>query len=72
MLEDDGGTTVASLNVDEGAVGMEFVNVYSATPNDPTLKLAITLGTDGHTKYIDIKKGTFSGDHRMSWRLMGQ
>jgi len=72
VLEDDAGTAIASLNVDEGAVGMEFVNVYSATPNDPTLKLAITLGTDGHTKYIDIKKGTFSGDHRMSWRLMGQ
>jgi hypothetical protein len=47
---------VPSLNVDEGAVGMEFVNVYSSTPNDPTLKLAITLGTNGKTKYIDIAK----------------
>jgi hypothetical protein len=61
-----------SINVDEGAVGMEFVNVYSSTPNDPTLKLAITLGTNGKTIYIDLAKAAFLGDHRMSWRLMGQ
>ncbi|HEY8242013.1 MAG TPA: PilC/PilY family type IV pilus protein [Casimicrobiaceae bacterium] len=72
VVEDDTGTVVASLNVDEGAVGMEFINVYSTTPNDPTLKIAITLGTDGRTMYIDLAKGIFSGDHRMSWRLMGQ
>jgi type IV pilus assembly protein PilY1 len=69
---EEGGAVVASINVDEGAVGMEFVNVYSSTPNDPTLKLAITLGTNGKTIYIDLAKAAFLGDHRMSWRLMGQ
>ena len=72
VVEDDGGTVVASYPVDEGAVGMEFINVYSADPNDPTLKLAITLGTDGKTKFVDIAKSAIVGDHRMSWRLMGQ
>ncbi len=71
QLVDSGGNPVASVKVDEGAVGMELVNLYSETPNDPTLKLAITLGTDGKTMYISLKKGTLSGDHRMSWRLMG-
>ncbi len=51
---------------------MEFVNVYSDTPNDPTLKLAITLGSDGKTMYIDLAKSLISGDHRMSWRLLGR
>ena len=57
---------------DDGAVGMEFVNIYSDTPNDPTLKLAITLGSDGTTMYIDLAKSLISGDHRMSWRLLGR
>ncbi|MEO8486778.1 MAG: PilC/PilY family type IV pilus protein [Betaproteobacteria bacterium] len=61
-----------SISAPEGAVGMEFVNIYSDTPNDPTLKLAITLGTTGKTIYIDLAKGTIAGDHRMSWRLIGQ
>jgi hypothetical protein len=69
---EDGGSVVDALGVDEGAVGMEFINVFSSTPNDPTLKLAITLGTNGTTMYIDLAKGIFSGDHRMSWRLLGQ
>jgi type IV pilus assembly protein PilY1 len=66
------GDIVDALEVDEGAVGMEFINVFSTTPNDPTLKLAITLGTNGTTMYIDLAKGSVSGDHRMSWRLLGQ
>ena len=47
---------VARVSAEEGAVGMEFVNIYSDTPNDPTLKLAITLGSDGKTMYIDLAK----------------
>ena len=71
---DSSGTcgVVDALDVAEGAVGMEFVNIFSTTPNDPTLKLAITLGTTGKTMYIDLEKGSVSGDHRMSWRLLGQ
>jgi type IV pilus assembly protein PilY1 len=72
QLVDSGGAAMASSYAKEGAVGMEFINIYSDTPNDPTLKLAITLGSDGKTIYIDLKKGSLSGDHRMSWRLMGQ
>jgi type IV pilus assembly protein PilY1 len=72
QLVDGTGAAVASTAAPEGAVGMEFVNIYSDTPNDPTLKLAITLGSDGKTQYIDLIKNSISGDHRMSWRLIGQ
>ena len=72
QLEDSGGSAIASKPVDEGAVGMEFVNLYSDNPNDPTLMLAITLGTDGSTMYVPVAKNSVIGDHRMSWRLMGQ
>ena len=47
QLVDSGGAAVASTYAKDGAVGMEFINIYSETPNDPTLKLAITLGSDG-------------------------
>jgi type IV pilus assembly protein PilY1 len=72
VVETSSGTVVDALPVAAGSVGMEFVDVYSATPDDPTLKLAITLGTDGTTMYIDLAKGSVGGDHRMSWRLIGQ
>ncbi|CAG1008358.1 Type IV pilus biogenesis factor PilY1 [Burkholderiales bacterium] len=72
QLIDGGGTVVSSIYAPEGAVGMEFVNIHSDTPNDPTLKLAITLGSDGKTMYVDLKKSSIIGDHRMSWRLIGQ
>ena len=72
QLVDGSGAAVASTAAPEGAVGMEFVNIYSDTPNDPTLKLAITLGSDGKTQYIDLKKLEIGGAHRMSWRLLGQ
>jgi type IV pilus assembly protein PilY1 len=71
LLDEDGDPT-AWIFAEEGAVGMEFVNIYSETPNDPTLKLAITLGTTGKTIYIDLVKNSTFGDHRMSWRLLGQ
>ncbi|HET9337831.1 MAG TPA: PilC/PilY family type IV pilus protein [Casimicrobiaceae bacterium] len=72
QLSDSSGAPTPSIAADEGAVGMEFVNIYSDTPNDPTLKLAITLGTNGKTEYIDLVKNSITGDHRMSWRLIGQ
>lgn len=72
QLVDTSGSPVAEVLAEEGAVGMEFVNIYSDTPNDPTLKLAITLGSDGKTMYIDLAKNLISGDHRMSWRLLGR
>lgn len=70
QLVDSGGNAVSTVEVAEGAVGMEFVNLYSETPNDPTLKLAITLGTN-KVMFVSLKKGVLTGDHRMSWRLMG-
>jgi len=72
QLVDSSGSPIAEYYASEGAVGMEFVNIYSDTPNDPTLKLAITLGSDGKTMYIDLAKNLISGDHRMSWRLLGR
>jgi Tfp pilus tip-associated adhesin PilY1 len=72
QLVDTSGSPVSEFYASEGAVGMEFVNIYSDTPNDPTLKLAITLGSDGKTMYIDLAKNPISGDHRMSWRLLGR
>ena len=72
QLVDTSGNPIAEFYAKEGAVGMEFVNIYSDTPNDPTLKLAITLGSDGKTMYIDLAKNLISGDHRMSWRLLGK
>ena len=72
VLSDGGTGVLPSTPSDEGAVGMDFVNIFQTDPTYPTLKLAITLGSDGKTIYIDLKNPDVQGDHRMSWRLLGR
>jgi type IV pilus assembly protein PilY1 len=71
QIVDEFGNRVSEVYSKLGAVGMEFINIYSTSVNDPTLKFAITLG-DGKTIFIDLAKSTVTGDHRMSWRLLGR
>ena len=72
VLVDSGGAAVASTASAEGAVGMDFVNIFQSDPTYPTLKLAITLGTDGRAMFIPLANPNIAGDHRMSWRLLGR
>jgi type IV pilus assembly protein PilY1 len=73
VLFDGGGAALDGVPVAEGAVGLEIVSF--ATPPGTTqmdMRLAITLGTTGEVRFINLTLPSPPPGHRMSWRLLGQ
>ena len=75
LLENSGGTPVPveSVASAEGAVGLEIVGFDTAPgASQPDIRLAITLGTTGEVRFINVTPPPNLAGHRMSWRLLGQ
>ena len=73
VLFDGGGVPQENAGVAEGGVGLEIVSVD--TPPGTTeldMRLAITLGTTGEPRFINVTLPVLPPGHRMSWRLLGQ
>jgi hypothetical protein len=73
LLDNGGGTPLESVASAEGAVGLEIVGFDTAPgASQPDIRLAITLGTTGEVRFINVTLPPTPAGHRMSWRLLGQ
>jgi type IV pilus assembly protein PilY1 len=73
LLQDSGGATLESMAQAEGAVGLEIVGFDTAPgASQPDIRLAITLGTTGEVRFVNVTLPPTVTGHRMSWRLLGQ
>ncbi len=74
LLTDDGGAVTESIQIAEGAVGLDIIKVYDADETlstTPGMKVRITT-TTGQTITKSFKLPDIFGAHRMSWRLIGE
>ena len=73
LREKDGEPFVESIYSAEGAVGVELIKLYKGEgATQPTVRVAITRGTDGKMTSFPVNLPGGTADHRMSWRLLGQ
>jgi len=73
LREKDGEPFVESIYSAEGAVGVELIKLYKGEGvTQPTVRVAITRGTDGKMTSFPVNLPGGSAQHRMSWRLLGQ
>ena len=73
LRETDGGAFVDHIYSAEGAVGVELIKLYKGEgAAQPTVRVAITLGSDGKMISFPVNLPGVSAQHRMSWRLLGQ
>jgi hypothetical protein len=70
-LQDSGGSFVESLDIDEGAAGIELIALDSSTASGmPDVRLSVTQLRDGTLKTFRIALPPLVSKHRMSWRLI--
>ena len=71
-LQDGGGSFVESLNIDEGAAGIELIAMESPSVSTgmPDIRLSVTQLKDGTLKTFRIALPALVSKHRMSWRAI--
>ena len=72
-LQDSGGTVVESIDIEEGAAGIELIALQSlaATASGiPEIRLSVTQLKDGALRTFKLSLPPLVARHRMSWRLI--
>ena len=73
LFEDTGGTPIESVAIAEGGVGLSIVALDTAAGTAPEVRLVVTTSVkDVMPVILKPKTSALIGDHRMSWRLLGQ
>ncbi len=72
-LQDTGGNFVESIDIAEGAAGIELIALQTgaaAGVGVPDIKLSVTQLKDGTLRTFNISFPPLTSQHRMSWRLI--
>jgi type IV pilus assembly protein PilY1 len=71
-LQESGGSFVESIDIDEGAAGIELIALESSSSASgmPDIRLSVTQLKDGTLKTFRISLPALVSKHRMSWRLI--
>jgi type IV pilus assembly protein PilY1 len=72
-LQDSSGGFVESIDIAEGAAGIELIALQSGSASGvgvPDIKLSVTQLKDGTLRTFDISFPPLVSQHRMSWRLL--
>jgi type IV pilus assembly protein PilY1 len=72
LFDDGGGTPIESVAIPEGGVGLAIVALETATGAAPEVRLVVTTAAKIPPMVFKPKTTALVGDHRMSWRLLGQ
>jgi type IV pilus assembly protein PilY1 len=74
-LQDGGGNTIESVYVPDGAAGLEVVAMYdpACVANCvPDIRLAVVTSVNSQLLTIRARLPAILGNHRISWRQLGQ
>ncbi len=70
-LQDSGGSFVESIDIDEGAAGIELIALESSSASGmPDIRLSVTQLKDATLRTFRISLPPLVSKHRMSWRLI--